>query len=52
MIDNEMKKNEEIEIDLGRVLRAVMSRAWLVAVVAVLCAVSSSLVTNMRQCSM
>ena len=39
MIDNEREKNEEIEIDLGRVFRAIMDRAWLVAVVAVLCAV-------------
>lgn len=42
-----MKKenNEEIEIDLGRVLRAVMDRAWLVAVVSVLCAVITFLGT-------
>ena len=39
MNEREIQKNEEIEIDLGRVLRAVMSRAWLVVVVAVLCAV-------------
>ena len=39
MIDNEMNRNEEIEIDLGRVLRAVVDRAWLVAVVSILCAV-------------
>ena len=32
-------KMEEIEIDLGRVFRAVVDKAWLVAVVAVLCAV-------------
>lgn len=32
-------KIDEIEIDLGRVFRAVMNKAWLVAVVAVLCAV-------------
>ena len=32
-------KMDEIEIDLGRIFRAVMDKAWLVAVVAVLCAV-------------
>ena len=39
MNDRDIQKNEEIEVDLGRVLRAVMDKAWLVAVVAVLCAV-------------
>ena len=39
MNEREIQKNEEIEIDLGRVFRAVMNRAWLVAIVAVLCAV-------------
>ena len=39
MNDFDIQKNEEIEIDLGRVFRAVMDRAWLVAIVAVLCAV-------------
>lgn len=39
MNEREFQKNDEIEIDLGRVLRAVMDRVWLVAVVAVLCAV-------------
>jgi len=32
-------KTEEIEIDLGRVFHAVMGRAWLVAGIALLCAV-------------
>lgn len=32
-----LQKSEEIEIDLGRVFRSVVKRAWLVAVVAVLC---------------
>ena len=32
-------KMDEIEIDLGRVFRAVVNKAWLVAVVAALCAV-------------
>ena len=39
MNEKDFQKNEEIEIDLGRVFRAVMDRAWLVAVVSVLCAV-------------
>ena len=39
MNEREIQKNEEIEIDLGRVFRAVMDRAWIVAVVSVLCAV-------------
>ena len=39
MNEKEIQKNEEIEIDLGRVFRAVLDRAWIVAVVAVLCAV-------------
>ena len=29
---------EDIEIDLSRVFRAVTSRAWLVAIIAILCA--------------
>ena len=36
---NENLKKEEIEIDLGRLFRSVMSRAWLVGLLAVLCAV-------------
>ena len=39
MNEKEFQKNEEIEIDLGRVFRAVFDRAWLVAIAAVLCAV-------------
>ena len=39
MNEKDIHKNEEIEIDLGRVFRAVMDRAWLVAVVSVVCAV-------------
>ena len=39
MNEKEFQKKEEIEIDLGRVFRAVMDRAWLVAIVAVICAV-------------
>ena len=39
MNEIEIRKNDEIEIDLGRVFRAVLDRAWLVAVVSVVCAV-------------
>ena len=36
----ENKKNrDELEIDLGRLLRALLSRAWMIAIVSVLCAV-------------
>ena len=39
MNEIEIRKNDEIEIDLGRVFRAVFDRAWMVAVVSVVCAV-------------
>ena len=39
MDDKNFRKNDEIEIDLGRVLRAVMDHAWMVALATVLCAV-------------
>ena len=39
MIEKEYQMNDEKVIDLGRVLRSVMDKAWLVAVVAALCAV-------------
>ena len=39
MVEKKPEQNEELEIDLGRVFRAVMDRAWLVVVVSVLCAV-------------
>jgi capsular exopolysaccharide synthesis family protein len=38
-MDNKNTKNEEIEIDLSRLFAAVVKRAWLIAVVALLCAV-------------
>ena len=38
-MDNKTIKNEEIEIDLARLLGALMKRAWLIGIVAVLCAV-------------
>ena len=39
MRENEVIKNDEIEIDLGRIFRAVIDKAWIVEVVAVLCAI-------------
>ena len=39
MNEKDIQKNEEIEIDLGRVFRSVLDRAWMVAAVSVLCAV-------------
>ena len=39
MNENLIQKNEEVEIDAGRVVQAVLDRAWMVCLVAVLCAV-------------
>ena len=39
MDEKEKNQRDEIEIDVGRVLRAVMNRAWRIAFVSVLCAV-------------
>lgn len=39
MNEMDIQKNEELEIDLGRVFHAVMDKAWLVAITAFLCAV-------------
>jgi capsular exopolysaccharide synthesis family protein len=33
------KKHDEVEIDLGRLFRALLSRAWMIAIVSVLCTV-------------
>lgn len=38
MDQKEKKQENEIEIDLGKVLRAILGRAWLIMLVAVLCA--------------
>ena len=38
MKETDLQQNETVEIDLARVFRSVMDRAWLVAVIAVLCA--------------
>jgi capsular exopolysaccharide synthesis family protein len=48
IIMNQKRKNEEneIEIDLGRVLQAVLGKAWLVALVSVVCAVAMFAVTH------
>ena len=39
MPETDIQKNDEIEIDIGRTIRAVLNRAWLVAIVSVICAV-------------
>ena len=39
MEENKQNKMDEIEIDIGRIFRAVLDKAWLVAIIAVLCAV-------------
>ena len=39
MAEMNKKKNDEIEIDLGRLFHAILDRAWIVAAVSVLCAV-------------
>ena len=39
MNENMIEKNEEIEIDLQRLFNALMKKAWIVAVAAVVCAV-------------
>jgi len=39
MNENRVELNEEVEIDLQRLFRAVLNKAWLVALVSVLCAV-------------
>ena len=38
MNENEMQKNEELDIDIRRLIRAVLDRAWLVCLITVLCA--------------
>ena len=40
MDDKVKKKNQEIEIDLQQLLHVLLSRAWLISIVAVLCAVA------------
>ena len=45
MAEMNKKKNDEIEIDLGRLFRAILKRAWLIGAVSVLCAVLVALGT-------
>ena len=45
MNDMDVQKKEEIEIDLSRVFRAVMNKAWLVIFISVLCAIITFAVT-------
>ena len=45
MNEKEMQKNEEIEIDLGRVVRAVLDKTWLVISISTVTAVIAFLVT-------
>lgn len=45
MNDNRVGKREEIEVDMQRLLRVVWSKAWLIALIAVLCAVLSFFAT-------
>ena len=46
MNNNTQISNEEFEIDLGRVLRVVWSKIWLVILVSVLCAIMMFTVTH------
>ena len=45
MDEKNINKNEEIEIDLSRLFGAVVNKAWLVAIVALMCAVLAFLGT-------
>ena len=38
-MDNKTMKNEELELDLSRLFGALLKRAWIIGIVAVLCAV-------------
>ena len=40
-MDNKNTKNEEVEIDLSRLLDALLKRAWLIGLVAIICAVAT-----------
>lgn len=47
-MDNKMtNNNDEIEIDLGRLFRALLNKAWLIGIVAVACAVCVFLFTHL-----
>ena len=45
MNENMKETNEEIEIDLQRLMNAVVNKSWLVGIVAVICAVAAFLGT-------
>ena len=45
MYDNVTEKNEEIEIDLQRLVNALLNKSWLIGIVAVVCAVAAFLGT-------
>ncbi len=44
-MDNKNRKNEEIEVDLSRLFGALIKRAWLIGIVAVVCAILTLLCT-------
>lgn len=47
-MDNKMtNNNDEIEIDLGRLFRALLNKAWLIGIVAVACAVCVFVFTHL-----
>lgn len=39
MIETDFQQNEMSEINVTRIIRTVLNKAWLVAIIAVLCAV-------------
>lgn len=39
MNENILQNNDEMEIDLGRIIRAMIGKSWLIAIISVLCAV-------------
>ena len=45
MYENATEKNDEIEIDLSRLVGALLNKAWLIGLVAVVCAVVTFLGT-------
>ena len=39
MNENTFQKNDEIELDLGRIFQAIVDKVWMVGIVTILCAV-------------
>ena len=37
-----LEKNDEVEIDLSRLIAALVDKSWLIAIVSVICAVAVS----------